>query len=66
MENRNLKRKITNLWNELSQGQSFNPFEGNHAKSRAWMRLEILLIDEGLLIEQRKERKTDATPENHD
>lgn len=57
MRRHELRPLITDLWNILSDGQTFNPFPQN-MKSKAFAELEILLINEGLL-RQRRERPSE-------
>jgi hypothetical protein len=54
MNDKELKRKITERWNLLTRHQNFNPFP-NGPECTAFAQLEYILIEAGLLA-QRRER----------
>jgi hypothetical protein len=52
-----LKRKITNCWNILTNDQTETPFAITHSdKARAFYQLEYILIGAGLLARHRERR----------
>jgi hypothetical protein len=58
---RSLKRKITDAWNIISDDQTRSPFQiSDGQKSRAFYRLEFILIEAGLLSQHRERRRGGA------
>jgi hypothetical protein len=53
MNDKELKRKITERWNILSNHQNFNPF-ADGPKITVFAQLEYILIEAGLLAQRRK------------
>jgi hypothetical protein len=64
---RQLKRKITNCWNILSNDQTETPFTISHSdKARAFYQLEFILLEAGLLARRRERRHGGAPmPQTH-
>jgi len=57
MADRQLKRKITNCWNKLTNDQTETPFALSVSdKARAFYQLEFILIEAGLLSRHRDRR----------